>query len=129
MKSYKNDHCVPSTTHISTLHNFLKNCAIFRSGFQGSRSCMKRPKYTKLLGFSFVKEVLLLCLFGIFLPTVDIYSDGALIIQLFTDTTQQFRCLSDGQILIARFVRDWGDDCSDGSDQRGKKTILITNGT
>ena len=110
-----------------TLHNFLKICAIFRNGFQRSRSCRKRPKYTKLLGFSFVKEVLLLCLFGIFLPTVDVYSDVALIIQLCTDFTQQFRCLSDGQVLIASFIRDKGDDCSDGSDERGKKTILITN--
>ena len=111
------------------LHNFLKICGIFRSGSQGSRSHRKGPKYVKLKGFSFVKEVLLLCLFGISLPTVDVYSDGALIIQLYTDTTQQFRCLSDGKVIRAREVRRFGNQCSDGSDERGKKTIIITNST
>ena len=126
MKLYKNNRCVPSTTQTS---HFLIICAIFRSGSQGSRSHRKRPKYAKLLGFSFWKEVLLLCLFGITLPTVDVYSDGALIIQLYTDTTQQFRCLSDGNLsdifYLHRYrVRDGRDDCSDGSDERGKKTLL-----
>ena len=112
------------------LHNFLIICVIFRSGSQGSRPRRKKPKYAKLLGFSFWKEVLLLCLFGIALPTVDVYSDGALIIQLYTDTTLQFKCLSDGKVLpFLSFVRDKDDDCSDGSDERGKKTILITNST
>ena len=110
-------------------HNFLIICVIFRSGSQGSISRRKRPKYAKLLGFSFWKEVLLLCLFGITLPTVDVYSDGALIIQLYTDTTQQFKCLSDGKVIEARRVRNRYDSCSDGSDERGKKTIIITNST
>ena len=79
------------------------------------------------MGFSFWKEVLLLCLFGMALPTVDVYTDGALIVQLYTDTTQQFRCLSDGKVIEAWEVRDgWHDDCSDGSDERGKKILLIT---
>ena len=111
------------------LHNFLIICVIFRSGSQGSRSRRKKPKYAKLLGFSFWKEVLLLCLFGITLPTVDVYSDGALIIQLYTDTTQQFRCLSDGKIIPASWAKDEYDQCSDGSDERGKKAFLITNST
>ena len=111
------------------LHNFLIICVIFRSGSQGSRSRRKKPKYAKLLGFSFWKEVLLLCLFGITLPTVDVYSDGALIIQLYTDTTKQFQCLSDGAVWLEGVVRNGYDDCSDGSDERGKKTLLITSST
>ena len=102
------------------LHNFLIICVIFRSGSQ-----RKGPKYTKLLGFSFWKEVLLLCLFGIALPTVDVYSDGALIIQLYTDTTLQFKCRSDGKVIKANRVRNGYDSCSDGSDERGKKPLLI----
>ena len=111
------------------LHSFLTICVIFRSGSQGSRSRRKRPKYAKLLGFSFWKEVLLLCLFGMTLPTVDVYSDGALIIQLYTDTTQNFRCLSNGKVIPAGYVKDEYRTCSDESDERGKKTILITNST
>ena len=110
------------------LHNFLIICAIFRSGSQGSRSQRKRPKYAKLLGFSFWKEVLLLCLFGITLPTADVYSDGALIIQLYVGTPSEFRCLSDGKIIRLRWVRDGGQpDCSDGSDEQGKKTLQLLN--
>ena len=108
------------------LHNFLIICVIFRSGSQRSRPQRKIPKYAKLLGFSFWKEVLLLCLFGIALPTVDVYSDGALIIQLFTDTTLSgFRCLSDGKVFDASVVKTGIDTCSDGSDERGKKPLLI----
>ena len=111
------------------LHSFLIICVIFRSGSQGSRSRRKGPKYAKLLGFSFWKEVLLLILFGMTLPTVDVYSDGALIIQLYVDTTLQFGCLSGGKVIQASWVRNGHDHCSDGSDERGKKTILITNST
>ena len=103
-----------------------------------SKPSSKRPKYDKLVGKTFLKEVLLLCLFGIALPTGDVLSDGLLIIQLYVDTTQEFRCLSDGNIISARYffnetdyigiverVRDGDDDCSDGSDERGKKIIPI----
>ena len=109
-------------------HNFLIIRDIFRSGSEGSRPRRKIPKYAKLLGFSFWKEVLLLSLFGISLPTVDVYSDGALIIQLYTDTTKQFKCLSDGKVIWAGHIKNGYYGCSDGSDERGKKTILITNG-
>ena len=111
-----------------TLYNFLIICAIFRRDSQGSRSGREKPKYCKLVGKTFIKEVLLLCLFGIALPTGDIYSDVALIIQLYTDTTLSFRCLSDGREIPGSWVRDidvhegGGDDCSDGSDEQGKKT-------
>ena len=107
-----------------TLQNFLIICAIFRSGSQGRRSGRKKPKYDKLVGKTFVKEVLLLCLFGMALPTVDVYSDGALIIQLYVGIPEEFKCLSDGKIIPAGWVRSGYDHCSDGSDERGKKTIL-----
>ena len=73
--------------------------------------------------------MLLLCLFGIFLPTADVFSDVTLVIQLITATTLEkpFECLSDGSIVQVRRVRDGKEDCSDGSDEGGKETILITN--
>ena len=71
-----------TTIVFPALQNFLINCAFFRSGSQGSRPGRKKPKYDKLVGKKFYLEVLLLCFFGMALPTADVYSDGALIVQL-----------------------------------------------
>jgi len=98
----------------------VENTEEKRRGSQGSRSGRKRPKHDKLVGKTFIKEILLLCLCGIVLPTGDIYSDVALIIQLCTDTTLSFRCLSDGREIPASWVNDTEEywDCTDGSDER-----------
>ena len=71
-----------------------------------------------------MKEVLLLCLFGMALPTGDVYSDGALIIQLYVGTPSEFRCLSGDKVVGVPDVRDDYKDCPDNSDEQGKKTIL-----
>ena len=77
-----------------------------------------RPE-RKFTNFGFVKEIFLLVSFGIVLPTVDVYSDGALITQLYTGTPTEFKCLSDDKIIRAKWAQDGVWDCYYGSDERG----------
>ena len=53
------------------------------------------------MGKTFVKEVLLLCLFGIALPTGDVYSDGALVIQLYYTAHPKFAIVLSIPVLLS----------------------------
>ena len=63
---------------------------LFRSRTPSIRRRQISRPYQKLGKFSFFKEFTLLIVLGIVVPTVDVYSDGALIIQLSTSTHPRF---------------------------------------
>ena len=74
----------------------------------------ERAKFTKFMLF---KEILFLIMFGIALPTADIYSDILLIHTLHTNPTK-FKCYSN--VIESYQVKDGTYDCEDMSDEQGK---------
>ena len=78
----------------------------------------ERVKFTK---FMLIKEIVLLIVFGIVLPTADIYSDVVLIHELHTNPTE-FRCYSNEsyRVIESYRVKDGKNDCQDGSDEIGE---------
>jgi len=75
----------------------------------------KSKVHPELKKFSFVKECAIILVLCIVVPTFDVYSDGALTYQLFTDPTH-FQCRN-GQIIRVELVNDNDMDCWDGSDE------------
>ena len=81
----------------------------------------KSKEYPTLKKFSFFKEVTILIVLGIVLPTGDVYSDGALSYQFFTEVTH-FQCLNGEKIRLIYVKNErWG--CKDNSDKQGELII------
>ena len=62
-------------------------------------------------------EIVLLLACGIALPTADVYSDIAMVYQLFTNPNE-FQCYS--HVIRYDSVKDGRKDCEDGSDEHGR---------
>ena len=83
----------------------------------------KSKEYPMLKKFSFFKEVTILIVLGIVLPTGDVYSDGALSYQFFTEVTH-FQCLNGEKIRLI-FVKNERRGCQDNSDKQGELIINL----
>ena len=102
---------------------------LFRNSVSLPSQCQSTRRESKTSArftrVAFAKEILMLLVFGICLPTTDVYSDVVLIHQLFTNPTD-FKCHS--HVIPSWWVRDGGDyfgnglytNCDDGSDEHGK---------
>ena len=78
------------------------------------RESQTSARFTRV---AFAKEILMLLVFGICLPTTDVYSDVVLIHQLYTNPTQ-FKCHT--HVIPSWQARTGQDTCDDGSDEHGK---------
>ena len=90
---------------------FLFRCDDVRNSLRRRRKQRKSKEYPTLKKFDFLKEVTILIVLGIVVPTGDVYSDGALSYQMFNEATH-FKCLNGDRVCI-------GCWCWDKSEKQG----------
>ena len=81
------------------------------------RRRQKSKVHPELKKFSFLKECVVILVLCIVVPTVDVYSDGALTYQLFMKPPK-FQCRNGKRIEIS-WVKNGYDNCKDRSDEDG----------
>jgi len=84
------------------------NVTAYPKTTKGSRKLVKFTKY------ALFTEIVILLACGITLPTADVYSDIAMVYQLFTNPNE-FQCYSD--VIRHDSVQNGHKDCIDGSDE------------
>ena len=89
----------------------LFRCDDVRNSLRRRRKQRKSKEYPTLKKFDFLKEVTILIVLGIVVPTGDVYSDAALSYQMFSEATH-FKCLNGETEKIGR-------TCNDKSDKQG----------
>ena len=109
------------TERMNLIWNYIQTKRGFSNKEETRRTRNRSREGVKFMKFMLIKEIVLLVVFGIVLPTADVYSDVVLIHELHTNPTE-FRCYSNEsyRVIESYRVKDGKNNCQDSSDENGE---------